>query len=165
MKIYELRYSQAKAIAETVKDAYRDLLSPIDRALVGRSRQSVPSDDNGSSGGDLHARTNEVFRGKLSVGVDAITNSLVVSAEGENLMQEIGKTILELDEAARSASTLQVLRLDGRVNPSELQWAIRSVLGDSSTRAANVRRPRSEPVDPPPTSVQNLPPRRHPQDR
>ena len=79
-----LDYSKAKVVAETVKDVYRDLLSANDKALQGAKTDK----DSGrtfiyefSSGDDGKGdQKMPKFKGQLSIGIDELSNSLVVSA-------------------------------------------------------------------------------------
>jgi len=97
-----------------VKDVYRDLLSPNDKALVGAAQQpqqqqqqnqdgmnrfemmtmSYLSDD--TEGADRLPR----FKGMLSVGVDDRTNMLVLSAP-QVLLTDVLVMVHKLDESSR----------------------------------------------------------------
>src|SRR5690606_7373159 len=98
-KLFHVKYSKAVVIAETIKDAYRDLLSSNDKALQGAQQQqqnnrpeaTIIRNYGPQIGGDAdnsnqEKRTQITFKGKLSIGIDEITNTLLVSAEGESLL-------------------------------------------------------------------------------
>ena len=66
-----LKFSKAKAVADAVKDVYRDLLSANDKALQANQkrpeRQVTYVFNAGDSGTDQKTPT---FKGLLSIGVD-----------------------------------------------------------------------------------------------
>ena len=69
------------------------------------------------------------FKGKLSLGADTITNSILVSAEGEALMKVICDMIQQLDEAAKTEGSVEVYALSAEVNAKALERALRAMLG------------------------------------
>ena len=77
--------------------------------------------ESGKSGGD----SNFSFKGKLSIGVDNVGNTLLVSAEGEPLLDLVVDMITQLDEAARPQGEIQVLELPGGISARGLQNALR----------------------------------------
>jgi type II secretory pathway component GspD/PulD (secretin) len=146
-KLFPIKYSQASVVAETVKDAYRDLLSDNDKALQqgrsGNQNQQRPysgmtimnmgfGDENTQS-----PRTSVRFKGKLSIGVDDVTNTLVVSTEGEALMAVVEGMITALDERAKPVSEVRVLTLQSNTDGSRIQQALSKVLSQQgqATRA------------------------------
>ena len=143
---FPIRYSKAEVIAEAVKDVYRDLLSANDKALAQNPEQRNRSGNQMTymfGEGDTGApeRTQATFKGKLSIGVDALTNTLIVSAEGETLLKNVGEMIKTLDEAARPLSTVSVVPLKGNVNPEQVRKLLAKVLAESSTPAAEAKPP------------------------
>ncbi len=151
--IVPVRFGQAEKIAETVKEAYRDLLSSNDKAFaagqgqnqaggaggsknqasksrggIGSSLQDSNSDNNGG-GADFS------FKGKLSIGVDGVGNTLLVSAEGEPLLQLIVGMIEKLDEAARPAGEVQVIQLPGGISGRSLQLALKAMGAEQPEQA------------------------------
>ncbi len=105
-KLFTIRYSKASIVADTIKDAYRDLLSSNDRALQNgaKNQQGKQSRDAGMTvisafgfGGEspppTDTRTSARFEGKLSIGIDDVSNTLLVSTEGEILMTVVGNMI------------------------------------------------------------------------
>ncbi len=105
-KTFQLKYSKAKVVGDTVKDVYRDLLSSNDKALQqqqgGDQKNKRPESQNtyitNFGGGEDEGKPTEVrFKGKLSIGTDELSNTLVVSTEGENLMNNVERLIESLD--------------------------------------------------------------------
>ena len=156
IKLVSLEYGRAAQIAETVKEACRDLLSSNDKAFAqgrggggggnpgnpgggggekssGReSRGSgLAGSENGKDGGDVDFS----FKGKLSIGIDTTGNTLLVSAEGEPLLDLVEEMILELDEAAKPAGDLRILSLSGKTSSESIGNILRAF--GETTGAAN----------------------------
>ncbi len=131
-QLVRVQYSKATSIVETIKDAYRDLLSSNDKAFQQRG-----GDGNGNSEEKRDNNTevvrngalNFAFNGKLSLGVDPVTNSVLVSAQGEELLKVIIKMVKELDEAAKPAGSMAVARLPGNANNESIQKALQALIG------------------------------------
>ena len=99
-ELIKLKYSKAKAVADTVKDVYRDLLSSNDKALTENNpggRRTVINFNNSDI--DSSGLKTPRFKGLLSIGVDETSNSLLVSAPAF-LFDHVSKMIIELDKAA-----------------------------------------------------------------
>ena len=140
-KVFTLKYGRAKVVSDALKDVYRDLLSENDKALEspqqqgkdGKQRTTIErtyfygGSDNDDGGKKPETRIK--FKGLLSVGVDEESNTIVISAT-EGLLENIGRTIEELEAAARpNAPTLQVLKVDKKtINTDELQKRLAKVL-------------------------------------
>jgi type II secretory pathway component GspD/PulD (secretin) len=131
-----LRYAKAKEMADVVKDVYRDLLSPNDRALAGggapQQQQQRPQGDGYASTSSSSypmadtSRSGLVprFKGLLSVGVDERTNGLVLSAP-QGVLNEIVSMVKELDAAARSTrQVITLLRVKGAGTAALVQQAV-----------------------------------------
>lgn len=135
-RIVSLKYSKAKVIAAAVKDVYRDLLSANDPAFAGqggKDRDKKTSESRYTyifnSSDEKRPETPIRFKGLLSIGVDELSNTLIVSSEAV-LMENILKTISVLDEAARPmVPRLQVVEVNRKVNAIELQKSLKSMLG------------------------------------
>jgi type II secretory pathway component GspD/PulD (secretin) len=140
-KFFKLKYSSAETIADTLKSVYRDLLSTNDPAL--RDPNGNKEDRPQASGTTLtyvynRGNTGEdesggkepsriTFQGLISVGVDPVSNTLVVSAI-EGLMPEITEIVDTLDEAARPAGNFQVISLDPSISPAAVQARLQKLL-------------------------------------
>ena len=146
-KLVTLEFGRAEQIAETVKEAYRDLLSSNDKTFAqarggGGNQGGAPGgggggektsgresrgsglvdSENGRDGGDVDFS----FKGKLSIGVDATGNTLLVSAEGEPLLELVEDMILKLDSAAKPAGDLRVLSVSGKTSPKSVSNILRA---------------------------------------
>ena len=96
-RLIKVEYGKAEKIAETVKEAYRDLLSSNDKAFSGpgrgqngggggggkeeatKSRNGSGSEFQSSDSGRDGGGADFSFKGKLSLGIDDIGNTLLVS--------------------------------------------------------------------------------------
>jgi hypothetical protein len=139
--VFQIRYSRAEVVAEAIKEVYRDLLSANDKALQqGREEKRQPSGPTyifGDGGGDEGDRRTQVaFKGKLSLGIDEVSNTLLVSTEGQNLMDNITQMVEALDEAARPAGHVEVLTLRGDLNATRVREVLGEMLGTSVTGPA-----------------------------
>lgn len=151
-RLVKVSYGRAEQIADTVKEAYRDLLSSNDKAFSGGERgqnggrQEAPKNRNGSGSGLQDSDSGRdggtadfSFKGKLSLGIDPVGNTLLVSAEGEPLLELVEDMIRQLDEAARPKGEIQVIRLPGGISGETLQDALRP-MGTLSTESPDARR-------------------------
>jgi hypothetical protein len=143
--VFTLKYSKAKVVGEAVKDVYRDLLSSNDKAL-----QQQGGEQNGQKnskraenvyitnfGGDEEdPRGTQVrFKGKLSIGIDELSNTLVVSTEGENLMNNVANMINSLDAAAKPAlSRVHVMNVNGSMDTRDVRRALARAFLEQQTR-------------------------------
>jgi type II secretory pathway component GspD/PulD (secretin) len=109
-EIYKLRYSRAAAVAEVVKEVYRDLLSASDKAFSETRRTSdSPSRDLGY--GANYGSKIPKFKGLLSVGIEENSNSVVVSAPAY-LIDDVLQLIRNVDRTA-SDHEAKVVRVNG----------------------------------------------------
>lgn len=158
-KVFTLKYAKAKVVSDAIKDVYRDLLSANDKALESPQqgkdnkqrttieRTYIFGGESESDGKKPEARAR--FKGLLSIGVDDISNTVIVSAT-EALLENIGKTIDELEIAALpTVPTLQVLKIDPRtVDTDELQKRLSKLL-----KKPEPKQPRQQPGQPQPGDV------------
>jgi hypothetical protein len=88
-KVYHIKHSKSRIIADALKEVYRDLLSVNDPAMQqnkANDKERPPERSftyiYGSSGGDDGKKpdTPVKFKGALSIGVDELSNTLIVSA-------------------------------------------------------------------------------------
>ena len=140
-----LRYAKAKETGELVKDVYRDLLSPNDRALVNGAPQRQQADGSSSasmSGSYPSADTSRTglvprFKGLLSVGVDERSNGLVLSAP-QSVLTEIVAMVKDLDAAARSTRpVIKLLRVKGAGTSALVKQAIAPEKSEATAGQAN----------------------------
>jgi type II secretory pathway component GspD/PulD (secretin) len=139
MGIFYLRHAKAKAVHDTVKDVYRDLLSENDKALANPNQQRGGRRMGffGFSGDE--SNTNEQkppkFKGSLSIGIDEASNSLVVSAP-KNVFIPVSKMIQDLDEAAAAHHAVRVLKVGHGVTADRLREIIDALQGQGSSGGA-----------------------------
>jgi len=151
-KTVKVEYSKAQNISDAIKDAFRDLLSSNDKALArnqqdsgqgGASKESKHrSEDSISEGG-----MNYDFSGKLSLGVDAITNTIIVSAKGEDLLKLVCEMIEELDQKAKRNDTVEVLKV-GNTSTKALEKALKNMLRPQNAIDPNARSPQNQRISP-----------------
>ncbi len=141
-RLVRVEFGKAESVANTVKDAYRDLLSSNDKAFqeeraaqqggnsvkskTPRSRDSGGSALQDTAGNQESGGSDVTFKGKLSVGVDTIGNTLLISAEGEPLLELVCDMIDQLDQASRPSGDVQVVQLSGGVSPDALEAALKA---------------------------------------
>lgn len=150
-EIFPLRFSKAKVVADAIKDVYRDLLSENDKALANQQKKedqrpverTVTYIYDDSAQGDSEAPPSPVkFKGLLSIGVDELSNTLVVSAT-ESLLQNVGQMIESLDNAARpTVPSMQVLQVRG-IPLDELQKKLDKLLKEPKSRQPKPNQPQN----------------------
>ena len=151
-KTVKVEYSKAQNISDAIKDAFRDLLSSNDKALA-RNQQ-----DSGQAGGSKESKhrsedsisdggMNYDFSGKLSLGVDTITNTIIVSAKGEELLKLVCDMIEELDQKAKRNETVEVLQA-GNTNTKALEKALKNMLRPQNAIDPNARSPQNQRISP-----------------
>ena len=138
--IFYLRHSKAKAVADTVKDVFRDLLSENDKALANNQqrgeRRRFSMFGYEESGGDSNSGQKvPKFKGSLSIGIDEASNALVVSAP-TYVFRDVSKMIKDLDKVAEENNTVRVLKVGQGVTPEQLREIIEAIQGRGSSRAA-----------------------------
>jgi len=137
----KIRYSKASTIATALKDVYRDLLSSRDREFQSGDKKENAANqervtvirygglDSGSDGGDKRPTPVKLgFEGALSVGVDEISNMIIVSVQ-EELFDSVVAMVRQLDEEARPRTTVVVHRVSSQIDPKSLQKALTESLG------------------------------------
>jgi type II secretory pathway component GspD/PulD (secretin) len=134
--VIEVKYSRAADIATALKEVYRDLLSSKDKEFEnerennrnggGGGRRTITLFSGGSSN-NKSAPLKVAFEGALSVGVDSVSNTLIVSAE-EQIYENVVQIIKSLDEQAKPDTVVQVHEIRGSIDAEELQEALESVL-------------------------------------
>jgi hypothetical protein len=130
-----LKYNKAKIVAEAVKEVFRELLSTKDRALQNPNEKKAPSMgttifyDAPSSSDTTEKRTQVTFNGRLSIGIDEHSNTLLVSTDGGDLMRRVMDLITALDEASKPARTqLKVVQLGAGMSDSVSRKALAKAL-------------------------------------
>jgi type II secretory pathway component GspD/PulD (secretin) len=148
------QFTTAREVSEVIKDVFRDLLSPNDKALARNPQQQQQEQARsmysttyifGESGDQDNARK---FKGLLSMGVDDRSNTLTVSAPKDvmNIITEIAE---ELDRAAgKSRGVVKIMTLGSSLNSAQLQQWLSGV-GKAPARPTESK-PTQEPVERPP---------------
>lgn len=136
-EVIRLENAKAEAVANAVKDVYRDRLSDPDKSPGGKDQQQQGADGRyGSPSG----RKTPKGKGGLSIGVDAMSNSVIVSAPGSHF-GEIKELIQALDEASEpSAEAIDESSQGNRTalppDPELVQQALNSLLARPNASAA-----------------------------
>ncbi len=117
-KLMHIEYSSPEGIVEAIKEAYRDLLSSTDKTFEKEKSSGGPggvteAKRGASSDSIADGAMNFTFNGRLSMGVDKITKTIIVTAEGEDLLRLVCEMITQLDEAAKPTGSIEVIKLDG----------------------------------------------------
>lgn len=161
-RIYGIKHSKAETVANAIKDVYRDLLSVNDRAL-----QTAGGDKNGQQrpvaersytyvlgGGQDRGQPESPikFKGLISIGIDAESNTLVVSAS-QSLIGDIEELIESLDTAAKQQEAVSVVRTAGGGVPRDLSQKLKEIFGDKVTIVGS----KSDPAAPTESSVSHAP--------
>lgn len=128
-------YMPAEEVAEIVQDLYQDrMITGSGRSRGGfdpRQMMEMMAQARGGPGSSGRRGTTSQQTQRLSIAVDARTNSLIVSAP-DSLYREVEQLVRELDQAAADEpdQTIQIVKLD-RMKPELAQQAIQTVLGES----------------------------------
>jgi len=137
-EVLTLKYSRAQDIADSLKDVYRELLSSKDKEFQDKEgKQQLMSNRESTY---IFGEVNEdpdnedravliKFDGVLSIGVDAISNALIVSARKEVLESVVG-TVKLLDLAAKPDTEIRVHRVRGILPAAELQKMLKGSLSN-----------------------------------
>ena len=92
------------------------------------------------------------FKGLLSIGVDDLSNTLVISAP-MFLFEDVVEIIESLDEkAAPTTPTIRVLQVGEGVSAAHVQQVLSNVLGGRSSRGRSPPRPQGPQQPGPPSS-------------
>lgn len=135
--VIKLKYSRAQDIAKSLKEVYRELLSSKDKEFQDEEGRgmSLLNDERPYVFGEV--KKNEAgeddpviisFDGVLSVGVDDVSNTLIVSARAE-VLEDIKTTVKLLDQAAIPDTTIHVHRVSGPLSAEELQDTLEDSVG------------------------------------
>jgi type II/III secretion system protein len=132
-QIIPVHNTSAEEVANVVRQVYADRIA----GPAGQQRQPNPEDfiralrggGRGGRGGGRNGNDRAEETQKMTVGVDARTNSLVVSAP-DNLFSEVRLLVEQLDTIdTGSNETMKVVTLK-RSNPSAVQTALQQIVGE-----------------------------------
>ena len=128
-------YQDANDVANVVKSVFGERIAGAQRSSSGGGRGGQPSPQDffnalrggGGRGGASQAAKSE--RTKISVAVDAKSNSLVVIATPQDFA-EIQQLVEALDQSSMvTEETIITYAPSGKVNPDVLKAALESILG------------------------------------
>ncbi len=108
------------------------------RSMGGSFMRGFGDEDSGSDG------PRATFKGKLSIGVDDSTNTLIVTTEGEKLMELVAQMIEELDVAAKPNDDVSAW---SHFLGSTVPTKVREVSRDYSAKLPGSRRRAVRPED------------------
>ena len=131
-------YTSAENIAAVIKEVYADRIAGGSSRGGQSSRQPSPEDfmralRGGGRGGSSGSSRGGQAKGeepKMTVGVDAQSNSIVVSAN-DQLFEEVEDLVRTIDQAGTQTNDTTVVRTLKFSNPAMIQKALTSILGDS----------------------------------
>lgn len=154
---YAVRYSRASAIAESVKEVFRDLLSSNDKSLQAPQQQNGDRDRDDRSAASLLPRSGSAFNGKLSIGVDDISNTLLISTEGESLMKLVMDMVKRIDEAAKPVSTVRIVNLKTGIGGDKMRELLNRLLEKQDPQQLQQQQQQPNPNGQPNGNVQPNP--------
>lgn len=134
VRFFHLKNAQAAIVSQAIKDVFRDLLSASDKALEKpggqQQQQSVSrfSSFMNSRKKDDEEDERLEFKGLLSIGIDAGSNTLVISSTSL-LMDTIEEMVNQLDQAAEKSSGVRIIQLDASVDLGLIQEKLGRILG------------------------------------
>lgn len=153
-EMFAIKFSSAEVIATVIKDVYRDLLSSNDKALEksekGASQKEVTYIRSGND--DDENETPISFKGLLSVGVDDISNTLIVSSSS-GLMQNIREMVTRLDTAAAPSSRVRVIKIDPKISSELVKQRLSKVL--KAPKVTSRKTPKNDQPQPGQPAVKN----------
>lgn len=144
-RLIKIRNTKADLLVATVKEVYRDLLSATDSSF--QTPPSGEGDKKDSADAPPPPRPFS-FSGNISLGVDQVTNTIVVSATGsqsEAIMEMVCGLIDQLDQAARPSGVTEVVRMDLGQRGEHLEKLLRTML---QSKADQLTQPPEQPAQP-----------------
>ena len=124
--------TQAEEISQIVQQVFQENLASTSRNRQPSPQEFIEALRGGGRGGRGGSRNQAAdTTPKMTIGVDARSNSLIVSAP-EALFQEVKLLVEALDQAAAESNndTIQVIKLDG-MSPEAVQKALSAMMGDN----------------------------------
>jgi hypothetical protein len=121
-RIYHAKRKRASEIANVVKEVYRDLLSSSDQVFAGRDTHQ----QFGYSRALAATTKSPEYQGLLSVGVDDVGNTLILSAP-TYLMEEVIRLVILVDATA-GGETVAVVPLKSAASRASVGEALRRML-------------------------------------
>jgi len=133
-RLIPVLHQDAAEVAEIVKTLFADRMQQA--AGGGGQRQPTPQEfiqalrgGGGGRGGRGAGGQSELKESSMSVSVDKRSNSLIVTAT-QQLFEEVREVVELIDQAGVEAEEqVEVVKLEGNVNPEVVKNALTSVLG------------------------------------
>jgi hypothetical protein len=129
-KIIPVYYTSAEEVAAVVREVFAPQIA------AGRGTQRTPSPEEfiralrGGRGRESSSRRSQQEQQLMTVGIDARSNSLVVSAP-EPLLRQVEQLVAELDRAGvESEQTMRVVSIR-RADPAIVHQALAALVGQS----------------------------------
>ncbi len=143
-ELVQIQHSKATQVAEVVKEVFRDLLSENDKALAQGQQQGGGRGGEQRRvvylGGELTSTKKPQYKGQLSLGIDEVSNQLIISAP-EFVIREVLALVKQVDRAA-SERNVAVVPLGRSVDGASMREVLARVLGQqagATSTAANAR--------------------------
>ena len=137
-EVFQLKFSRASDIATSLREVYRELLSSKDKEFQDKEGgKSVKSNTEktyvfGEVTKNAAGEDDPVlikFDGMLAIGVDEISNALIISARKE-ILESVKETVMLLDKAATPKTMVHIHRVGGGIRSAEdLQKMLKSSMG------------------------------------
>jgi hypothetical protein len=133
-RLIPVLHQDAAEVAEIVKTLFADRMQQA--AGGGGQRQPTPQEfiqalrgGGGGRGGRGAGGQSELKQSTMSVSVDKRSNSLIITAT-QQLFEEVSEVVELIDQAGVEAEEqVEVVKLEGNVNPEVVKNALTSVLG------------------------------------
>ena len=139
-KIFKLENARAAQVAATLKEVFRDLLSSKDKEFSKDPKgEDKPSQNNGyvrvygglGSNSNKEKKSTKVrqsFAGALSVGIDEVSNTVIISAQ-EEWIETVTDMVEYLDTAADThKDSVQFGQMAGALRGPNLQNALNAMM-------------------------------------
>lgn len=148
-RMIEVEYADVNEVADILREVYKDYLEPSNMAAMGGNPLAMLLAASGGGGGrggrgrgDRDQREEPVGSIRMTIGVDAQTSRLIVSAD-DPLFRQVEELVQSLDESAREANhSVQVITLEN-ANASMLQSSLDSLIPRVRTSSTAERRDTS----------------------
>ena len=137
-EVIQLTYSRASDIAGSLREVYRELLSSKDKEFQdkeggqsvfnNKKRTYVFGEVTRNAEGDEDPVLIK-FDGMLAIGVDEISNALIISARKE-VLESVKETVKLLDKAATPETMVHVHRVGGTLSAEKMQKTLKESLGE-----------------------------------
>lgn len=136
-RMIQLRYADASEVAKVLKDVFA---ANLVNANQGNNQQRQGQNPFAMMFGGRSSRNNNDQAGKLTVGVEPQTNTLVISAP-RALFVQVEETALALDDYAKDNQITTVVHELKSANPAAVQQALKNLFGvqtgDDKAKAQN----------------------------